>query len=91
MIVDGKSEKNVNTKPTLYENVRVWAAAPVRDYYPTANARIKNLEYNQSVDCTQKGLKKIYSTSEFISVSIYEEQSRLPLPWLLSELLLYLC
>ena len=49
MIVDGKSEKNVNTKPTLYENVRVWAAAPVDvgGYYPTANARIKNLVYKQ--------------------------------------------
>ena len=47
IIVDGKSEKNVNTKPTLYKNVKVWAAAPERDYYPTANARIKNLEYNQ--------------------------------------------
>ena len=46
MIVDGKSAvKTANTKPTLYENVKVWAAQG--KYYPASDARIKDLEYEQ--------------------------------------------
>ena len=44
MIVDGKSAvKTANTKPTLYENVKVWAAQG--KYYPASDARIKEFEY----------------------------------------------
>ena len=44
VIVDGKSlAKTENTKPTLYENVKVWAAQG--KYYPASKARIKELEF----------------------------------------------
>ena len=44
--MDGKSvAKTQNTKPTLYENVEVWAAQG--KYYPVSKARIKELEYEQ--------------------------------------------
>ena len=44
MIVDGKSLANIeNTKPTLYDNVEVWAAQG--KYYPVSKARIKELQY----------------------------------------------
>ena len=56
MIIDGKSIlRTFNTRPTNYENVKVWAAQG--KYYPVANARIKDFEYEQ------KG-KLIYNTIE---------------------------
>ena len=58
MIVDGKSAvKTANTKPTLYENVKVWAAQG--KYYPASDARIKHLEYEN------KG-KHLFSNTEVI-------------------------
>ena len=43
-IVNGRSVvKTQNTKPTLYKNVKVWAAQG--KFYPAANARIRKLEY----------------------------------------------
>ena len=46
MIVDGKSEvKTKNTKPTLYENVKVWTAQG--KYYPVSKARLKELKYEK--------------------------------------------
>merc|ERR1712227_1187510 len=45
MIIDGKSEKIVNTKPTSYQNVKVWAAQG--KYYPTANVNVQNLLFDQ--------------------------------------------
>ncbi len=35
--------KTQNTKPTLYENVKVWVAQG--KHYPVANARIKDFKY----------------------------------------------
>ena len=49
MIIDGKSEKIVNTKPTSYKNVKVWAAQG--KYYPTANVNVKNLLFEQRGKC----------------------------------------
>ena len=47
VIVGGESVvKNHNTKPTLYENVKVWAL--LGKYYPASNAKIKKLEYKQN-------------------------------------------
>ena len=44
VIIDGKSVwKTINSKPTHYENVKVWAAQG--QFYPVSNARIKNLVY----------------------------------------------
>ena len=37
--------KPKSTKPTNYENVKVWAAQGKS--YPAANARIKDFEYEQ--------------------------------------------
>ena len=46
MIVDGKSAvKTANTKPTLYENVKVWAAQG--KHFAASNAKIKEFEYQQ--------------------------------------------
>ena len=43
-IVDGKSVvKTQNTKPTVYENVKVWVSQG--KYHPVANARIKDFKY----------------------------------------------
>ena len=43
-LVNGKSVvKTVNTKPTIYKNVKIWAAQG--KYYPVTNAKIKDLEY----------------------------------------------
>ena len=47
MIVDGDSEKIVNTSPISYQNVKVWAAT-TGEIYPFANARIKNLWFKQN-------------------------------------------
>ena len=47
MVINGKSEKIVNTNPTSYENVKVWAAPSTEKYYPTAKARIRNLVFEQ--------------------------------------------
>ena len=44
MIIDGKSEKIVNTRPTSYKNVKVWAAGK---HYPTANVNVRNLLFQQ--------------------------------------------
>ena len=42
--MDGKSAaKTTNTKPTLYENVKVWVAQG--KYYPASDARIKDFKY----------------------------------------------
>ena len=43
-LVNGKSVvKTVNMKPTIYKNVKVWAAQG--KYYPVTAAKIKDLEY----------------------------------------------
>ena len=47
MIVDGESEKIVNTDPISYQNVKVWAATTEK-IFPLANARIKNLEFRNN-------------------------------------------
>ena len=58
VIVDGKSAvKTTNTKPTIYENVKVWAAQG--KYYPVSDARIKDLEYENKS-------KYIFSSTEAI-------------------------
>ena len=56
IIVDGKSEKIVNTKPISYKNVKVWAASTGK-IYPIANARIKNFLFKQ--DSVNSGASKI--------------------------------
>ena len=58
MIVDGKSEKIVNTKPISYKNVKVWAAS-TGEIYPNANARIRNLKFNDSEQYLISALKLI--------------------------------
>ena len=39
--MDGERDKWENTKPTKWENVKVWVGD---DIYPAANAKIKNLK-----------------------------------------------
>ena len=47
LTVDGLSvTKNHNTKPTIYEDVKVWASQGI--HYPASNALIRELEYDMS-------------------------------------------
>ena len=44
--MDGKSAvKTENSEPTIYENVKVWAAQG--KHFPVTNARIKEFKYEQ--------------------------------------------
>ena len=46
LTVDGLSvTKTHNTKPTIYEDVKVWATQGI--HYPAANALIRELEYGE--------------------------------------------
>ena len=48
LIIDGTIvKKNKNTKPTPYENVKVWVAEA--KHYPASKARIKELKYEQKM------------------------------------------
>jgi len=54
VIVDGKSAvKAENSEPTIYENVKVWAAQG--KHFATSNAKIKEFEYQQKTSTEQTG------------------------------------